>query len=549
MKWGLFMSAFNLIDESWIRVAKGTEICTVGLHELFKNAHEYDGLAGELPTQDFAVLRLLLAIIYGSLYKNVQNDDDAIYLWERLYNAGRFDMNVIGSYLEQYRERFYLFHDEFPFYQVPGIKGTTGYTRKLNGEISESGTDPKKPQKVRIFSSIGGEAKNAMSFAEAARWLLHLNGYDDTSGKQSKDTKSVSGKLDSAGAGWLGQLGGVYLKGCNLFETLILNFCVLDHNGAPWQLGKAVWEMPVKRDERSLISKPEDPLTLFTLQSRRILLTREENTVVGYQILGGDYFVKRSAEKVIAGAEPFAETMTIWNETAKKKGETLFMPRRHNAGKLMWTSLDYFLLAAEGNNRPGIVENLRIMEEAEVYKGRHTGITAVGMIYGDKDTAVADVYSDRLMFDPKLITALGKDYIDRISAELKSTDTLVYSYGKLAGQCYLASGGDEGQNRSAVNKISDAARADAYALLDIPFREWLASVSVDEDIDKKSLEWQNTSKGIILKAGRALVGRYNLQQCKVRGKSDGSDNKGGKTVNIYKALNEFERRIKYKGER
>jgi CRISPR system Cascade subunit CasA len=537
------MHEFNLIDEPWIRVAKGTEICTVGVHELFEKAHEYDGLAGELPTQDFAMLRLLLAIMYASLYKDIQNEDDAIYLWERLYKAGQFDINVIGNYLEKYRDRFYLFDDKFPFYQVPGINGTIGYARKLNGEISESGTDPKKPQKVRIFSTFGGEAKNAMSFAEAARWLLHLNGYDDTSGKQSKDTKSVSGKLDSAGAGWLGQLGGVFLKGGNFYETLMLNFCMLNHNGKPWQLGKAVWEIPVKRDERSFISKPEDPLTLFTLQSRRILLTREGNKVVGYRTLGGDYFVKRSTDKIIAGAEPFAETMTIWNETAKKKGETLFMPRRHNASKLMWTSLDYFLLTSEDKNRPGIVENLRIMEEAEVYKGRHTGIMAVGMVYGDKDTAAADVYIDTLSFDPKLITALGIDFIERISSELKSTDFLVSNYTKLAAQCYLSIGGDEGQGRSAVNKITDAARAYAYALLDIPFREWLASVSVDDDIDEKSLFWQNTSKRIILKAGRDLISKHNLQLCKVRGSAESN-----KTINIYKAFNEFERRIKYKGE-
>jgi hypothetical protein len=208
----------------------------------------------------------------------------------------------------------------------------------------------------------------------------------------------------------------------------------------------------------------------------------------------------------------------------------------------MWTSLDYFLLAGEGNNRPGIVENLRIMEEAEVFKGNHTGLTAVGMIYGDKDTAAADVYSDTLTFDPKIITSLGKDYIERISAELKTTDTLVYYYKKLASECYLSNGGEEGQNRSHVNKIIDAAAADAYVLLDIPFREWLSKVSVEDDIDEKSLVWQETSKRIILKAGRDLISKYNLQLCKPRGGTEGN-----KTVNIYKAFNEFERRIKYKG--
>jgi CRISPR system Cascade subunit CasA len=537
---------FNLIDEPWIRVSVGSEIKTVGLRGVFENAHNYDGLAGELPTQNFAVLRLLLAIMYASLYVDLPTADDAIELWEDLYHAGRFDIKLIGGYLEQYRGRFFLFDEKYPFYQVAEISGTTGYARKLNGEIAESGSNP-EPQKARIFSTYAGKAKNELSYGDAARWLLHLNGYDDTSGKQSKETKSVTGKLDSAGAGWLGQIGGVYVKGSNLFETLLLNFAVLDHNEKPWHLGQAVWEKPVKSDERSLIVKPEDPLTLFTLQSRRILLKRNDGKVTGYRTLGGDYFVKRNADKVIAGAEPFAETMTIWNETAKAKGETLYMPRRHYAGKLMWTSLDFFLLRAEDKNRPGVIENLRILEEMGIYDSKQTVIAAVGMIYGDKDTSAADVYSDELTFDPKILMEdLGADWLTRISAELQSTDSLVRSYTRLAAECYLASGGDEGNNRTAVKMITDSARADAYALLDIPFREWLASVNASDDIDQKSALWQETAKRIIHRAGQRLVERYNLQLCKVRGKgADTGGAKGGKqTVNIYMALNTFESRIR-----
>jgi CRISPR system Cascade subunit CasA len=517
MKWGLHMSEFNLIDEPWIRVAKGTEICTVGLHELFKNAHEYDGLAGELPTQDFAVLRLLLAIMYGSLYKDIQNEEEAIYLWERLYKAGRFDMNMIGSYLEQYRERFYLFDDKYPFYQVPEIKGTTFYARKLNGEVSESGTNP-EPQKERIFSTISGKQKGILEYGEAVRWLINLMAYDDNAVKL-------------IGIAWLGQIGGVYATGRNLFETLLLNFTVLDSDGRPWNIGKAAWEIEINNKKVNQIAQPQDPVTLFTLQSRRILLLRDNNKIVKYTSYGGDYFSSENMK---------TEMMTAWKYDSAKDPAKKLVPLLHKQGKQMWQSLDNFLIESDQNHCPGIVYHVKMMIKLGFIDTNYITFHAVGVFYDKYKMSLDSIYSDKVVFDPKLITDLGFDWLERISNELKSTDTLVYNYGKLAGECYLSNGGDEGQGRSAVNKITESARTDAYALLDIPFREWLASVSVDDDIDEKSLEWQNTSKRIILKAGRDLVGRYNLQLCKTR---------GGTTVNIYKAFNDFERRIKYKGER
>ena len=60
------MSRFNLLDEPWISVVydeKGTTK-EVSLQELFINAHQYKDLAGDTKTQDFAVLRVLLAVLH-----------------------------------------------------------------------------------------------------------------------------------------------------------------------------------------------------------------------------------------------------------------------------------------------------------------------------------------------------------------------------------------------------------------------------------------------------------------------------------------------------
>ena len=56
---------FNLLDEPWIKVMKrdGT-IDEVSLITVFEQAHLYTDLAGELATQNVAVLRLLLAVLH-----------------------------------------------------------------------------------------------------------------------------------------------------------------------------------------------------------------------------------------------------------------------------------------------------------------------------------------------------------------------------------------------------------------------------------------------------------------------------------------------------
>ena len=56
---------FDLINEPWIKVMKlDKSVHEVSLRSVFADAHEYTGLAGETRSQDFALLRLLLAVMY-----------------------------------------------------------------------------------------------------------------------------------------------------------------------------------------------------------------------------------------------------------------------------------------------------------------------------------------------------------------------------------------------------------------------------------------------------------------------------------------------------
>ena len=69
---------FNLLDEPWIKVMKrdGT-IDEVSILTVFEQAHLYTDLAGELATQNVAVLRLLLAVLHTVFSRVDEHGEDA----------------------------------------------------------------------------------------------------------------------------------------------------------------------------------------------------------------------------------------------------------------------------------------------------------------------------------------------------------------------------------------------------------------------------------------------------------------------------------------
>ena len=194
---------FNLLTEPWVRVRRpDNTVQEVSLTDALLHAQDYVDLAGEMPTQDAAMLRLLLAVLFTVFSRvNVEGEpepfeeeDDALARWGDLWQLGHFPEQPLRDYLEQWKDRFWLFHPTHPFWQVPGAAiGTEYNAAKLNGEMSESSN------KLRLFPLYAGAGKSQLTYAQAARWLLCVNGYDDTSAKPKEKG------LPSVGAGWLGR--------------------------------------------------------------------------------------------------------------------------------------------------------------------------------------------------------------------------------------------------------------------------------------------------------------------------------------------------------
>lgn len=486
---------FNLLQEPWIAVLDKDGVPReVSLLDVFREAHDFKRLAGELPTQDVALLRLLLAVLYAVFTRcdvhgddsPLDNEDEALERWREIWQTGRFPMPPLEKYLESHSERFWLFHRETPFYQVAGLdRGTEYAAAKLMGDLSESGN------KVRMFAMRSGGAKENLGYAEAARWLVYLNAFDDTSSKPS-----VRGEgLPSTGAGWLGKLGLVFVDGENLFETLMLNFSL---SGQEYN-GQATWEKPVKRKERTPITPPETRAELFSLQSRRIELLRKNGAVTGYRLLGGDFFEKENA---------FFEPMTLWRKDKKKE---IFSPLRHNPAKAFWRDFSALAATRDGARRPGVVDWVTKLKINDILDDRVMTFRTASVKYGDKDFFVDDVFADSVSVNAALLTRLGEEWIPRIEDALEKTEACVKKLGDFARDLGRCAGG---------KGDADSAKERAYHALDKPFRAWLAGIDpvVDSDnMDEKIAAWfDQTKKTVYLLADElladagvaALVGRY-----------------------------------------
>lgn len=498
---------FNLLDERWIRVID--EKCAVSelsLLELFKNAHLYKDLCGELPTQDIAVLRLLLAVLHTvfSRYDTnggespIGDPDNAIDRWKELWDMRKFPEKPIADYLEKQRENFYLFHPERPFYQCGHAKIGTEYTAaKLNGNLSESGN------KDRLFSELAGKAKETLSFPETARWLIYVNAYDDTSAKPSREAKKLSEKPPSTGTGWLGKLGLICAAGDNLFETLVLNLIAVTENGELFGKPRPIWEREKIPDgERVRITMPDNLPELYTLQSRRVYLKKDKETVTGYYLLGGDFFDKENA---------VIEPMTIWRG-AENKTAVAYTPRRHDPSKQFWRDFSSLITNSDKQRRPGIITWLDMLEREELITNRPLNLKIFSVQYGDKDFFVNNLFSDSLKLHASLISQMNEGWQNVVLRSVDFCDEVSKKVWNFAKNVNLAAGGDyiPKENNCSAKVYANRVEADFYDLIDLPFREWLCRLDpeADDEVEREK-EWRGECVRLARSLGKEIISQIS----------------------------------------
>ena len=481
---------FNLLTEPWVRVRRpDNTVQEVSLTDALLHAQDYVDLAGEMPTQDAAMLRLLLAVLFTVFSRvNVEGEpepfeeeDDALARWGNLWQLGHFPEQPLRDYLEQWKDRFWLFHPTHPFWQVPGAEiGTACSAAMLNGEMIES------KNKLRLFPLYAGQSKERLSYPQAARWLLSVNGFDDTSLKPKEKN------LPSISVGWLGSLGYIQALGNNLYETLMLNLTLLKDGREYWSENRPCWELETPRSaERTKIPCPDDPAQLLTLQSRRLLLHRTEGMVDGYFALGGDFFSKENA---------FAEQMTVWRNAAKKNEPAVFVPCRHDPARQFWREFPA-VFCQDSGHRPGVVrwtEKLQEQRLGILDSRRKVHFRIVGVLYATQNH-IEDIFSDSLTFQAGLLDELSCKWQERIVREINNCEKAAQCVGYLAQDIAIAAG-NKNEN------VGGSVRAQFYFAVDQPFRQWLQAIDLEkDDPDKTVLRWQAQARNIAEELGKQMV--------------------------------------------
>lgn len=512
--------AFNLLEEPWIVTLRPDgRMAEASLLEVFRDSHLYRGLAGELPTQDVAVLRLLLAILLGvftryapdGAYLPLCTDaepppspEDAKRRWRALWRMGAFPFPVIEAYLRRFQERFYLFHPQTPFYQVacsqpvtcadgarinPSVK-EIGY---LIGDLAEAGN------KTRMFAARW--QNGSLPYAEAARWLVYLLSFDVApGGRPASEGITVKGY----GLPWPGRLGLVWASGENLFQTLMLNLqlSVAEGNGDLC----IAWEHESKCDGDTLYQTetvfPAHLAGLYTTQFRRVQLERDP---AAQQVARCIIWSGQSVED----ANATLENMTMWKTVDVSKGVSQTVPRRHDPNRQVWRDFSALLPAADSSDQaPGVVRWIHEVQNHQTLNLPMVQLNTAGSEYS-KNTSLSNVFSDSLRVNLALLSELGKAWVANINQEVAFTDQLVKQLFTLARSLAIAEGNTEPKS---YQQLANAAAQQAYFLLDEPFRQWLETINPETDEMADAMNaWWKKAQGIVRDYGKALVSQVGVK--------------------------------------
>lgn len=536
------MSRFNLLDEAWISVVYDEKGATkdVSLIELFSNAHQYKDLAGDMKTQDFAVLRVLLAVLHtvfsrfdadGHVYEYLEVDErfkqiepvdeddsqeyeEVLYdTWIDLWKRQKFP-EIVNQYLEKWRDRFYLFDEEYPFFQVRkediekakvlknGAQKIFG--KNFNRTISESSN------KTALFSPKN-ENKEQLTAAELIRWLLTYHGYSETGPMNTIGDKEHS-------KGILFNLGGLYLKGATLFETLLMNLTLFDVKYLNHlSIQKPCWELLSNEIiEQYVIRKQIDNLaSLYTSWSKGVYIDPKVDL---------QKFECRVAKiPAIDQIELFLEPMTLWSFEKER-----FYPRLHDSQQALWRSFGAMVSInyRESNHIPGIIDWQHQIKS--MIGNKSIKVCSVGMVSDQtaNNTPIMEVF-DTLDINEFILTDVEEGgWIYRISEEvdrIKNVISKTYSYfiidvfdikynirekdlKKIRSSIYRGKGIDSHQAKQMNAKIEEL-----YFQIDQPFRQWLSSIRPGDEKDLKVKEWRSLLKKLV-KAEAENV----LSQCGTR---------------------------------
>lgn len=442
---------FNLLTEPWVAVLKKDGgNAEVGLMDLFIRAHEYEALAGDSKTQDVAMMRFLLGILHrvfsqvnaqGVPYKQT-SADVVLDVWKDLYDLGQFPP-AVAAYLDKWRDRFDLYDEKHPFYQVPEDFFTADAEKAEEKKLSVTALDANIAKsanvnklKICAMRSFGDDA--ILSHAEAARWLIYRQCFDMAASKgywkNSKDVREE--RCDKSAAvfnlSFGAKLGHLFVQGSSLWETLMLNFTMLncgdslfdydpvcktkaDLSGAPfWE-----WDTPVTpADENLMRNQPDSPVALLCLRSRLVHLIPDASGVRHFWSTYGD---------AVNWSNNMTEQNSLFKTITPKDKPTVRLPQSVSSRFFEMFS------GVVASDTSGVISWLRQLQlRGYISRDRAFVFSGLSVEVGEMNAVIKDVHSGEMSFSSVLLQGTMGLSCERISQELKIVEKIQTLVGQLA---------------------------------------------------------------------------------------------------------------------
>lgn len=501
---------FNLITQSWIKVIdKENKEQEVSLEELFKNIADYRQLAGEMKTQDLAIMRFLLAILTavysrcdfaGNIYDGLEVDRNTFEVldvtqnpreyeletWKTLYQKGHFSP-VLIDYLKTYSNEFDLFDRETPFYQVTREeydklvpenkvvskgKGTVAI-KQMRRTISESNNSK------AIFSPVATEKMDRVSLGELVRWLITYQNFTGVTDK----TKINSEEKFAASKGWLYSINPVFAQGKDLFDTLMLNLILGDEDGYKDQI--PVWEFDRDTyiEDRLNGTVPNNRAEIYTNWSRVLHIEWKDNQpMIFTAALPGFELSGNNIEEV--------EPMTTWK--FDKKTNT-YRPESQYLGSLnkaMWRNFGHYIMVeSQAKKIPGIVIWLQFLKKEKILsKDRYISLSSVAMVSDGNATSQSPAaeFIDGMKIN---VAVLFDD--DKTRAWPVRIEDMVDLTQKVGSYYYeFTQNVATFRNLSSKSEFASEQSAIFYERINQPFLDWLASLDIEQLQTEKLNEWK-----------------------------------------------------------
>jgi CRISPR system Cascade subunit CasA len=345
---------YDLVTEPWVAVTtlpmseESAGSRSVGLQELFLDAHRIGALAVALPPAASGLMRVLYALTarLTGLHEADSKEEWEDRRYELLTDRRQFDADEVQAYFARHAHRFGLFDTERPWMQDPRLRVECPSSSGVNKLVMAR---PAGSNQV-FFGHFNDAEQVPLPAADAALHLL-AQLYYGPSGQCTPRT--VAGqRFGNSFAGPLRKVLSYHPVGRSLFETLLLGLPYprrwTQEGGA--QPDACVWERDELPDPLAVPERPAGLLSALTEQYRHaVLLTPEPD---GLSVV--DAHITWALRH---NRPPHEDPYLLWDEG--KDG--LKRPREADADRALWRDLDALVIETrnDSGHRPYVLSDLK----------------------------------------------------------------------------------------------------------------------------------------------------------------------------------------------